>query len=192
MAKQDIRDVAMDGNCGFHAVAAALNDMHPERNMDWRQVRRDLLGQYKQHHHFWDGLFGKTENIQKRLDWFQSGTALVEHWFDAPPAAILAADVYTRLLVFLDEDTKIGNYTYVPFHTSSGSTTPICLVFVRKNHWQHATLKTPLALHPIFTLWRTRSDKKTRESWMAKLSCDLLASPGFEGEKDMETIDLTK
>ncbi|OAE29540.1 hypothetical protein AXG93_4486s1120 [Marchantia polymorpha subsp. ruderalis] len=34
----DIKDIAMDGNCGFHAVAAALNDMHPERNMDWRQT----------------------------------------------------------------------------------------------------------------------------------------------------------
>ena len=110
---------------------------------------RDLIAEYERHEQTWDDLFPEAENIHNHLNWFQNGFAPMEHWFQAPPAAILTAEAYACPVVVLDEDTAAGNCTYLPLYACSKSAEPICIVFAQKNHWKHAKLVILPKICPI-------------------------------------------
>ena len=127
------KDVAVDGNCGFRAIAASIG--HTED--DWAQVRRDLLGELHTHKEEYITLYGSYERFEELtsiLSYFEDSPGY-SHWMTMPDMGHLVASCYNLVLYHLSLQQCL---TFLPLRTvpvPQLDRREIAIGFVNGNHF---------------------------------------------------------
>ncbi|XP_028087671.1 uncharacterized protein LOC114288362 [Camellia sinensis] len=139
-----VKDVAVDGNCGFRAIAASIG--HTED--DWAQVRRDLHTHKEEYITLYRS-YERFEELISILSYFEDSLGY-SHWMTMPDMGHLVASCYNLVLYHLSLQQCL---TFLPLRTV---TIPqldrreIAIGFVNGNHFVQPSHPVP----PIATNWR--------------------------------------
>ena len=129
-----VKDVALDGNCGFRAIAGLMNIGEED---GWVQVRRDLLTELNSHVDAYKSMYEGQEMINElthRLSWFD-GCSGKDRWMTMPDMGHLIASCYNVVLYHLSHQQCL---TFLPLRSvpiPAASRREIAIGFVNDNHF---------------------------------------------------------
>ena len=128
-----VEDVALDGNCGFRAIAG-LMDIGED---GWVQVRRDLLTELNLYVDDYKIMYGGQQRINElthRLSWFD-GCPGMDRWMTMPEMGHLITSCYNVVLYHLSDKQCL---TFLPLRSvpiPAASRREITIGFVNNNHF---------------------------------------------------------
>ncbi|XP_028124362.1 uncharacterized protein LOC114321390 [Camellia sinensis] len=135
-----VKDVAVDGNCGFRAIAASIGHTKD----DWTLVRRDLLGEPHTHKEEYITLYGSYERFEELtsiLSYFEDSPGY-SHWMTVPDMGHLVASCYNLVLYQLSLQQCL---TFLPQRTvpvPKLDRREIAIGFVNGNHFIQVSFRS--------------------------------------------------
>ncbi|XP_022004097.1 uncharacterized protein LOC110901593 [Helianthus annuus] len=160
-ARDLIKNVDPDGNCGFRSVAVGLE---LDENF-WGFIRSELVHEMDAHQKIWRQIFdmvvpGEYNRLRRNIDHQGMGYATGDHWMEMPHTGLLIAN---RFYVIVHLLSIGGNQTF--FHLLLGPNqvrSPhqvVSLVHVYTNHFIHVKLEGDYPMPLPNNLWSmNRSD----------------------------------
>ncbi|GFS38077.1 hypothetical protein Acr_00g0055490 [Actinidia rufa] len=106
-----VKDVALDGNCGFRAIAGLMGIGED----GWVQVRRDLLTELNSHVDDYKIMYGqqRINELTHCLSWFD-GRSGMDRWMTMPDMGHLIASYYNVVLYLLSHQQCL---TFLPLRS---------------------------------------------------------------------------
>ncbi|XP_028053414.1 uncharacterized protein LOC114257809 [Camellia sinensis] len=111
-----IKDVDVDGNCGFWAIASLIGLTEAE----WGQVRRDLLHELYTHIYHYTHLYGSHDRIEElthNLSYFEPNSGY-HRWMTMPDMGHLVASCYNVVFMLPGHPVPLIATNWCKFHHS--------------------------------------------------------------------------
>ena len=109
-----IVNVAADGNCGYHALMAALDYNNKKCKMTVREVRRDIWEFGMNRKYYLDQKFNLSRIFKEKLKY--TGTVGRKHWMNSAEVGPMAAELYDILVYvyWIDDNNTKKTIAYRP------------------------------------------------------------------------------
>lgn len=145
-----IVDVQSDGNCGFRALAVAM-EMNENNGYEW--VREQMVQEYESKKTFYDQIFRKQDHILESLRVSKTPRPFRD-WMQIPDAGVLIANRFRYVVhcINLKEST-----TVFPFFLSPQEVVPhrfISIANIGGNHYVMVELIGNYPMPPITLFWK--------------------------------------
>ncbi|XP_035840279.1 uncharacterized protein LOC118487495 [Helianthus annuus] len=154
-----IKDVRLDGHCGFRAATVGLGFEQDYFGYIRNQLLEELTGPNKEmwKYVFDSELLGDYDQQVQRIDFTGVGMTPREHWMEMPQAALLLANRFGVIVHILDIQ---GCSTVFPLYDPEHACAPhqfVSLLFVNHSHFIHVRLEGDYPMSPPNLTWSRRA-----------------------------------